>query len=419
MNYFDVLRDYLDGDLESFREEVLFTELARDPALRQAFNDHLKIRAIVQSEIPEIVPPAESADIIFSQVGYTLPAAGGAAGTTAASAGLLSSISAFFRGSGSQLLSIALASVLSFMMAYIIFEVDDQEPATVAALPVNEGAEEVERDRIPAELSSGSPEVPARTDSEHIEEPAGNVVVRNSALLPAQPTAQAADNERLESVFSRSVPEEPEPSIAVAPALLLSSSAEHSDLTAADAGLRFGPQRALPYNSDPLTAASGGLLGMIQFRSISGRSNPNVDLPSQSDLLFNDVAFSILFDVSDDFSFGLEAGSESFGQEYTRFIDNSFVTVRQNPQLRWVGATMRFEPSQFGIGNILYPYGQLTVAGAEVGPLGKVTLGARLLPEGRLSVIGGIEGSLLQYWVDGTGYTSSKWGLFYGLSFRY
>ncbi|MCK5740716.1 MAG: hypothetical protein KAH48_00750, partial [Chlorobi bacterium] len=70
----DLIRQYMDGELDNIGEDVLFSEMANDRALRSDFNQHIEIDNAAKTDMSRINVPAESSRTIFSTLGFAIPA---------------------------------------------------------------------------------------------------------------------------------------------------------------------------------------------------------------------------------------------------------------------------------------------------------------------------------------------------------
>ncbi len=69
----ELIHRYLDGDLDSVQEDVLFAELASNPALRTELNEQVRVHRLAKSDMAATtVDPALSASV-FAAVGAVMP----------------------------------------------------------------------------------------------------------------------------------------------------------------------------------------------------------------------------------------------------------------------------------------------------------------------------------------------------------
>ncbi|MFC2130213.1 hypothetical protein ACFLSQ_02140 [Bacteroidota bacterium] len=73
MSYSKLIHEYLDGQLNMVREDVLFAELAQNSELRVDFNQQVQLQNVALSDMRTISPPADSTNVIFSSLGFAIP----------------------------------------------------------------------------------------------------------------------------------------------------------------------------------------------------------------------------------------------------------------------------------------------------------------------------------------------------------
>ena len=181
----------------------------------------------------------------------------------------------------------------------------------------------------------------------------------------------------------------------------------------------------------------GSLLQNLVFemRLLNSRSYPSVDMPYNSHDVFKDMAISAVVKVSDMHAFGLEYGRETFGQEYQTMTAHESVAagepirivydppapwipavVQRNKMLDWYGAVWRLSFPKLGILDFVYPYTRTVIGGTRQGPLAKFRFGIEMYPSNYSMFNFGLEGSLLNYIVEGTWHKTYKLGATFGVA---
>jgi hypothetical protein len=182
---------------------------------------------------------------------------------------------------------------------------------------------------------------------------------------------------------------------------------------------------------------SGSLLKNLVFemRILNSRSTPSVDLPHNSNDLFKDMAISAIVKVSDMHAFGLEYGRETFGQEYQSMTAQQSLAagepirivydppapwipavVQRNKMLDWYGAVWRLSFPKLGILDFVYPYTRTFIGGTKQGPLAKFRFGIEMYPSNYSMFNLGLEGTLLNYIVEGSWHKTYKLGATFGVA---
>ncbi|MBL0176145.1 MAG: hypothetical protein IPP94_12900 [Ignavibacteria bacterium] len=174
---------------------------------------------------------------------------------------------------------------------------------------------------------------------------------------------------------------------------------------------------------------------VFEMRVLNSRSYPSVDLPYNSHDLFKDMAISAVYKISDMHAFGLEYGRETFGQEYQSmmFFENRdpgepirivysppapwiAAIVQRNKMLDWYGAVWKLSFPKFGIVDFVYPYARTVIGGTRQGPLAKFRFGLEMYPTNYSMFNLGLEGSVLQYIVEGSWHRTYKLGATFGVA---
>jgi hypothetical protein len=69
----EMLHLFVDGELSSSQEHILFSELAGNDDLQSEMRELLSIRDSVQNDIEAFTPPVEATQGVFSRLGFTNP----------------------------------------------------------------------------------------------------------------------------------------------------------------------------------------------------------------------------------------------------------------------------------------------------------------------------------------------------------
>lgn len=398
MNNEELLHEYFDDGLDEQREMALFAALAHDGELRREFNDYVSLRSVMQSEAAQNTPPAALSASVFAGLGYALstPASGEQTPVSgrAGSRKLTSYLPYIFTA--------AVSSLVTTLVLLLLLRPEVPTAVQASIPPAATGEQQ--------SVSSNAGGQPA---GQNIGREAYATVLssgRDRNVVPVEP-AQEHDNP-----VPVTAAEENDDNSDTRTAI------ENVPLRHAEAALLQIPEQIVPAvrmtestDQTPVDRYSVD----IDIRGIAARSFPAVDLPTQTTSRLTDIAVTTLYRLSENEAAGISFGREAFGQEYRLMRNSDGVTVRQNPTLWWGGATYRLElPEMAVLPEVLYPYTQPTLAISEIGPLGRLLLGLCYVPEERISLSLGVEGSMLAYPVDGQWYITNKLGLTYGISVR-
>jgi hypothetical protein len=158
---------------------------------------------------------------------------------------------------------------------------------------------------------------------------------------------------------------------------------------------------------------------VVELRKLYGQSYPTVDLPHNSHTLFENMAISTVYKVTEHHAFGFEYGRENFGREFTTGSEPVFSTpdgstqqlietVRENRMVDVFGAVWKLSLPEYGVFRMVYPYMRTFVGASLLGPISKVRVGLEMYPSNFSMLNVGVEGGLLRYTVDETTYYTSK-----------
>jgi hypothetical protein len=158
----------------------------------------------------------------------------------------------------------------------------------------------------------------------------------------------------------------------------------------------------------------------VQFRMRSlpsGVPSNEATPASIRDAFLPNTAFAFTLPIGDEHRFGVELASESYRQVFNGTFDGRPVTYTQTPTLFWMGATYQYSPMEFSFLSGLRPYAEVTAAVAfNQGPLTQGAVGLSYAPVGPLSFNLGVNYAALFFQNEDAWYSSTKWGLTYGLS---
>lgn len=392
---------FMDGELDTHHEQPLFDALAADTALRGEMKDLLAIRSAVQRDT--VVPPADVESRIIAGVG--LPMTGATTGGLTTTTTLVSPAA----GRMSALLT-KLGIGIGGLIAGIVLTYVFIRPGAPAASPVGMLSEAVK------------PATPA--PSEQLSSDARSTAADLPPVTPPPPTIVYIYRDRpaaAQSLATTTVRTSEERPI---------ETSESLPSTAVTLALR-SPTRALGVSrqqiSQPVATAPALTMDApmsalqdleVRVRSIPSGLGRGEDVPpSIAQALMPNQAFSMSVPLGNSQRIGLELASESFQQRFDGMIDGRSVTYMQTPTLFWMGATYAIQPFDRFLLDGLRPFAELMVGGVfEQGPIAHGSIGLTYRPLGPIAIMAGFNTSALFYRHDATWYSSTKWGMTYGLS---
>lgn len=409
----EALYAFMDGELDAVNEQQLFDELAGNTELRGEMRDILSIRNAIHRDTLFPAPSVEAG--VLTGAGLASAAAAGttAAGTAATTSWLAAALPWLRVAGGVALGGIAMFLLMSRTSDTMSTDLPPATPGTAQVAPAP--------DPSPSQALAG----PVRVDTVVVRRTVAIVPPglreREAAVAAAENRlatdrlALAAERLALEEERRRAAATTPESPLAAAPTLrdvpplstvatTLGTSAPQ-DLTTL---------RSAAYIGRPTT----GLPAQLRARSLpSGLQSFETIPASVRDALVPNVAFSLTFPLTSDHTFGVELATESFVQRFTGTIAGRPVQYEQVPTLFWMGAQYRYSPAAFSIVEGLRPYAELTAGMAfSQGPVGHASIGLQYSAGGPLTFSLGFDGAMLAYQSANTWFSSSKWGLTYGMT---
>lgn len=129
--------------------------------------------------------------------------------------------------------------------------------------------------------------------------------------------------------------------------------------------------------------------------------------------------FSAGYHLSPIHQLGFVIGRDNFPQSFAHSIDGQQFIQVQNPTLFYYGGFYKLSPQNLFNQNLLLPYLFAFGGGTSIGPFFKGQAGFELGLFDRLSLIAGIENSILIYNVENKIYSTNKINFVYGLNVKF
>lgn len=380
----EALYAFMDGELELPEEQRLFDELAAKPDLRTEMKDILSIRSAIHRDV--LFPSSAVESSLLAAAGMT--AGGAVAGAASAASSML-----WLR----PLLTTLGGAVGGGLLVYFLM------------------------------LGSGS-----NTDASSLAQQ-GTAVTGASTSSPT--TMQMLVPVRRDTVFVKRYVRVKEEGPSSTP--LLSQSAPPQEVVtqespdAPEVRLTAAPSYALP-PSNPSVLARQDMPTNLQRIDQGGADLPQVTLrvrtlPSglqagdvvpagMGTSLLSNAAAGLLFPLGEHQQLGFEMGQETWPQRYEGTLNGRPVQYTQTPALFWLGATYRHTLQEFSFLEGLRPFFEATAGYAwSQGAMGRAQLGLSYQPTSAFAFTLGIDGAALNYSNQGQSFTSTKWGVTYGV----
>ena len=397
MDYSELINQLIDGELDTAAEASLYARLAADADLRTSLREQLAMRFAIQEDRALLVPPAALTNKVFTGLGFTAPLAGSIAGTAGGSM-----LAQWLTRLGLPVASALMAAGLAFWI---------QQPATPTHEPMADSYRNIQTAQTGAlaleSPISVAPTAPVTQTIVRTVTAPDNTLLRtiaqlkdeNNRLREALRAIQhhnEADREEQPSMDSRVIP------VTSAYTVTMQRSPEP---------LPFEQRSLLPHTS-PFQAGP-----VVQLRGFPLSASTGTAVQGTSDWYTN-IGLAFLYRFNQTHSAGIEMGNETFPMVFDGNRNGQLIRYDQNPATMWWGATYRYSGPQWSESGFA-PYGQVTLAGSQLGPVGRTSAGVTYSPAGNLTFVLGAEAATLAYSVQNQWYLSPKFGLTYGLAIRF
>ncbi|MBS1536427.1 MAG: hypothetical protein JST20_01605 [Bacteroidetes bacterium] len=406
MEHSELLYDFMDGTTNAVQEQTLFMALASQEELRADLKELLAIKTAVQNDSKAYNPPVESTLALFSTLGFAAPQM-----PVIPKAGVFSRASTFIGSSSKAILTgLAMSSVTAVAM-FLLMNNKAVNDTVSAADKVNATSTSI------AEMSNSNSLSTPIEIIKTVKVPPKEIIKYVYITVPEHQSAAVVTPSEIPVATSISLSETNEKS---SPAII---DADYHTPTISQNSMRNSSKwKSVDYDASQLPNAidnpspSSISRWTLELRRIDTRSTIEPTFISQTPLL-NNLAVTALYSLSSEFAAGIEVANEQSFQRFTS-KDNAGRTLlyEQNPTLPSVAATLRYSPFEWGK---FQPIIQASIGGTEVGPFGRGLIGVQYFPETFISFIIGAEANMLSYSHQNTNYTTSKYGLNYGISFHF
>ena len=427
MEYTELIHHYLDGELQSPEEQVLFSELSHNEQLRVDFSHQVKIQSAAQNDISTISTPIESTNAVFAALGFQIPTGNSAeyAGGRQSADKEFSIIKRFRNRFGKYsaiILTALLTSLLTASLSFVALkQIYDSKPTQniiadnhQSKLPVISSMENPPSVNNPVRTNNTITtrlHKPVMSSITSGVENDGNKNNGNPEVVNTSATENTGNGFNQGDISRATV------RYTSVQMLLNSNFANNAPGNLPVPGLSETPTTFIIPSS---IAGNGNAHFIVSLNNFSGRSNPTVGPASQSTgLWFANMNASVLYKLTDVQSLGVSVGQEQFAQVFT--VDNGINQLRykQNPMLFWYGLSYKVSMIDLGYNRVLYPYGEVFGGATQAGPLGKCQLGFELKPSDNVSFNLGAELGSLVYNVQNKLYMTNKYAIIYGFSLHY
>lgn len=390
MEKFDLLNDYLDGELAPEREQEFFLNMASDDELRGRMKKSLAVRSAIQSNL-QTAPPVGTTAALFGRLGFSPAGAIGVSG--AAGGGIAAFMGKYWQAGLIAALSVTVIILLALRGGTDSIVPEEQNVLTASGAkksqpPISSSMDNQEP-AIPA------PEVRTVTKYVYVEVPAASIGQKQTKMA-----GNAVESVRPIGNFSSG------------PAgRVFNLRSESGDIAAGT----FEPvQSIFPVNDFGLSGEGNFLL------EIHGSQDwllPAATVSPSKTALFNNYSVSAFYNVFDDLYAGIDIRRENFFQRFEGMDDLGIInTYEQQPNFTSYSLALRYyflRSGDFGF------FAQGAAGFNNAGKIGRGMLGMEYAPYPSIRFILGAGYDYFMYRHQERDYNSKKAGIKYGVSYRF
>ncbi len=157
----------------------------------------------------------------------------------------------------------------------------------------------------------------------------------------------------------------------------------------------------------------------IALRGFTSNTMSDIEIKPLYNPGLNNFSISLMRDLGDNFSFGLEFGQENFIQQFSGEFKGRVANVKQNYLAFWGGAAARYMLDPVDWLDGVQPYGRLFFGSTYLGPLMKEEVGLQYFISKDFAMFFGVELSHLAYFYKDKTFFSNKFGTSYGVIIKF
>lgn len=434
MNYERMIHEYLDNELDKSSEELLFAELSVDESLRSELNRQKKLINLAQSDMSSISVPLSATTGIFNKIGVPLPE------TNNISLPELPERKSAFRYSGLILLLLLL---FTSGTAYYLFKENLQ---LKDKLVENKSIQQLNEKEIPitssySDNSSFENEIFGFDDNANSD--FNNVNIEKSKHNSYTTSKRLSQTDKSKDLISLNnltntnyadanqtsgndgsnlnnliivFPSKPHSNVINGKGILSGlRSSRNNDNANHSSQLHSQLPESFRYSyMSLLNSDNSRSLFSISIRKMSSEQNYPPPVVNAQESSLSNFSAGIAYNYSNEWSFSIEFGIESFAQQFT----SQNLNYTQTPELFWSGLTVRYTPMYLPMSGVITPYISQTLAYTKIGPLSRTQIGINVIPSKYFGVFAGAEYGTLFYSLDDNIYNSGKLGWTAGLIFN-
>lgn len=401
-----LIHEYLDGNIEPYMEQTLFSQLSASEELRQEFANQMAVQKSAAADMRSIVAPDDAKQSVFAHLGL-LPEST-AADTVApiVASGIWSRLSSRMMLVGGIALLALLAGGGSVWLGY---EYGGWGASTTAQQQTLNGSSSStsannaiieHQNNSGSELSTASHNNGMIMPQYHVLNIPADAYFTNTIGSEQEGTETAA--------VEQDAPSSQQPSLYTVnslPSTAVVNSNQTMPGTLPQVRQNIRAQVVPTFNDNPFT--------------LSVRGSSSMSALASSNTAFANGALTALYDVDGSHFVGVE-----FSNEYYNFVETRRVLGRDqqyeySQAMPAFGFAYRYSAQALSFMNIT-PFGQAFSGVTTTGnALGRTAVGLEWFPERRIGLIVGVDAAIMQYRTQGITQTSIKPSLMYGVQVRF
>ncbi|MEJ5245359.1 MAG: hypothetical protein WHV28_06600 [Bacteroidota bacterium] len=379
---YQIIYEYLDGELPPVQESELFALLATDQEARNEMKSALAIKEAVRSDSVAFVPPIKSTNKIFSALGFSEPSAIAATASISKFAALKNWLLLQTKYIATGISSAIVTAAIMLML--LPKENANNSISNVSSTKIYDPKETIAQQQQPM------PEIKEK------------VVYKYIVVEQKNPDSKSVASDDQVIKLSSSSPEiiKPENNLNAGRAQMFPMNINITNLL---------PEEILPDKQDSKIS--------FEIKGLSYASDFEEKVRPAEKQSLNNSSFSVIYDYSNEFAFGLNYSRENFYQKFEGYENNQLYQYEQNPNFETFSLLGRYSP-EFLKFNYVKIYSQAAIGGNKVGFVGRLGIGAEITIFKEHSLQVGYDISNMYYKHQSKWFSSSKKGLAFGVKLK-
>ncbi len=422
-----MVHDYLEGELNSVDQELLFAELNRSPQLRDELDYQMKLNRMMELDRNTCTTPTELSAALFNKLNYSIPMANNAK--------LISGRRTYFWRYAVVMLLLLFVGIPAGVMVYDNFNDlgnssnnsnSDQTSsiknefanrnsiennALVANIDVadnmNESKNISENSTLNQSSGNSNSTIKRAENGRNGSINGGNLNENNDIAIDNSENYNTNNNGYLQNIM---------PTINSSVLEKNNSYYFSNNLT----NNQNSSSSSIGININPIIGNIISLLSDVNFEiNISIKNSINNFPPTTLNVannIYDNMAVSFWYNFDNGIDAGVELGRESFNQSFTT---NAGLIYNQVPTLNYIGFGLRYSAYQFELPMETIPYLQFKASATTIGPIFNLQSGLTFASYSKVSVRFGVEYSSLIYNVNSNIYNSGKFNLIGGIVYSF